>query len=139
MCESRVVPLRAAAACDFARRLREHRPPVDAAKCKAASGRYTHSVGRIIRVYLWSVLHDRPIDWACRRGNRQGVRPPDALPHQSQMSRRLRQKDTLEFLTELTRRFNDRHEYDLVKMLDGKPLPVARHSQDADATFGYGA
>ena len=101
--------------------------------------RYTHSVGRVVRVYLWSVLHDRPIDWACRRENWPGVRPPNALPHQSRMSRRLRQKDTLEFLTELTRRFSDRGEYDLVKMLDGKPLHVARHSQDSDATFGYGA
>ena len=102
-------------------------------------GRYTHSVGRVVRVYMWSVLHDRPVDWACRRENWAGVRPPNVLPDQSRMSRRLKQGDTQEFLDELTRRLRDRPEYDLVKMLDGKPLVVARHSQDAHATFGYGA
>jgi hypothetical protein len=102
-------------------------------------GRYTHSVGRIVRVYLWSVLNDRPVYWACRRENWRGVRPPNDLPDQSRMSRRLKQQDTQEFLDELTRRFIDSPEYDLIKMIDGKPLAVARHSQDPDATFGYGA
>ena len=102
-------------------------------------GQYTHSIGRVVRVYLWAVLHDRPVYWACRRENWPGVRPPNVLPDQSRMSRRLRQKDTHAFLDELTQRLFERPECDLVKMLDGKPLTVARHSQDADATYGYGA
>ena len=69
--------------------------------------RYTHSVGRIVRVYLWSVLHDRPVYWACRRENWRGVRPPTALPDQSRMSRRLRQADTRQFLTALSQHLMD--------------------------------
>lgn len=102
-------------------------------------GRYTHSVGRIVRVYLWAVLHDRPVDWACRRENWRGVRPPAALPDQSRMSRRLRQEDTRRFLAELVRRFTNSGQPPWVKLIDGKPLPVSRHSQDPDARFGRGA
>jgi hypothetical protein len=102
-------------------------------------GRYTHSIGRIVRVYMWSVLNDRPVDWACDRENWRGVRPPNSLPNQSRMSRRLRQRDTLDFMHALTQRLIVHREYELVKLLDGKPLAVSRHSQDADASFGYGA
>lgn len=102
-------------------------------------GQYTHSVGRIVRVYLWSVLHDRPVYWACRRENWLGVRPPAALPHQSRMSRRLRKEDTQAFLAELSRRLSDGGRSGLVKLVDGKPLPVSRHSADPDAQFGRGA
>ena len=102
-------------------------------------GQYTHSVGRVVRVYLWSVLNDRPVDWACRRENWCGVRPPAALPDQSRMSRRLRQEDTRWFLAELARRFTESEQPELVKLIDGKPLPVSRHSEDPDAQFGRGA
>ena len=102
-------------------------------------GRYTHSVGRIVRVYLWSVLNDRPAYWACRRENWRGVRPPAALPDQSRMSRRLRQPDLQRFLAELAQALAHSSRPELVKLVDGKPLPVSRHSQDADAQFGRGA
>lgn len=102
-------------------------------------GRYTHSVGRIVRVYLWAALNDRPVYWACRRENWRGVRPPRHLPDQSRMSRRLRQADTQEFLAKLHARFGQSKESELVKFVDGKPLPISRHSQDADAAVGRGA
>ena len=43
-------------------------------------GRFTHPVTRIVRVYLWAVLHDRPVYWACDRRNWIGVKPPAKLP-----------------------------------------------------------
>jgi len=104
-----------------------------------AKGRYTHSVGRVVRVYLWAVLHDRPVYWACVRENWRGVRPPAALPGQSRMSRRLRQADTRQFLQTLAASFRTSDRPALLKVIDGMPLPVSRHSQDADATFGRGA
>jgi hypothetical protein len=55
------------------------------------------------------------------------------------MSRRLRQKDTQDFLTEVIARINRSEQTELVKYVDGKPLPVSRHSQDEDAAFGRGA
>ena len=102
-------------------------------------GGYRHSVGRIVRVYIWAVLNDRPVCWACQRSNWRGMRPPNELPDQSRMSRRLRQADTAEFLDRLIERLMVGRQDELVKLLDGKALLVARHSQDPDATFGYGA
>jgi len=106
---------------------------------RLSPGRYTHSVARVARVYLWAVLNDRPVCWACCRDNWRGVRPPAALPDQSRMSRRLRQDDTQQFLSEVFAQLNVHDAADLVKMIDGKPLPISRHSQDPDATFGRGA
>jgi IS5 family transposase len=104
-----------------------------------AKGRYAHSVGRIVRVYLWATLNDRPVYWACRKENWRGVHQPSSLPDQSRMSRRLRQEDTQRFLAELLARLSDTQGPHLLKIIDGMPLTVSRHSQDADATFGYGA
>jgi IS5 family transposase len=112
---------------------------ITAVDCRLPKDRYTHSVGRIVRVYLWSVLNDRPVYWACKRGNWRGVRPPASLPDQSRMSRRLAQKDTQDFLSEVLERMEGPARTDLVKFIDGKPLPIARHSKDPDATFGRGA
>jgi hypothetical protein len=102
-------------------------------------GEYEHSVGRVVRVYLWSVLNERPVHWACRRANWMGVRPPQNLPSQSRMSRRLRQDDTRRFLATLLDRLSDPLGPHLLKIVDGMPLMVSRHSQDQEATFGYGA
>lgn len=100
---------------------------------------YTHSVGRIVRVYLWAVFKDRPVYWACRCENWRGVRPPHTLPHQSRMSRRLKQDDTRQFLREVFARFNPGDQTELLKFVDGKPLPISRHSRDSDAAIGRGA
>ena len=100
---------------------------------------YEHSVGRIVRVYLWSALHDRPTDWACRRGNWGGVRPPVKLPDQSTMSRRLRKPDTQQMLNRLAECLDESDSPTLVRCLDGKPLPISKHSVDGQATFGRGA
>lgn len=104
-----------------------------------AKGAYEHSVGRIVRVYLWSALHDRPVYWACERRNWAGVRPPVELPDQSTMSRRLRRSDAQQMLDQLTDRLDDSTQPTLLRCLDGKPLPISRHSIDAQATFGRGA
>ena len=101
--------------------------------------RHAHSVGRIVRVYLWAVLHDRPVYWACRRAHWAGVRPPVALPDCSTMSRRLRTLAVRVFLDALGQRLCEGVTEGMIKRMDGKPLPISRHSVDADATFGRGA
>lgn len=99
----------------------------------------THQTGRVVRVFLWAALHDRPTYWACERRNWVGVKPPRHLPDQSTMSRRLRCKDTEQMLDELAQRLNDLGYESLVHYVDGKPLTVSRHSIDADARHGRGA
>jgi hypothetical protein len=102
-------------------------------------GDYEHSVGRIVRVYMWAVLHDRPVYWACDRRNWVGVRPPKKLPDQSTMSRRLRREDTQQMLNQLMERLDGSPVCSLLRYIDGKPLPVSKHSMDKQATFGRGA
>lgn len=107
-------------------------------------GRKTHSTGRVVRVLMWAALHDRPIYWACERRNWCGVRPPQQLPDQSTMSRRLRHDDVQWMLARLSELLDEQTASTspsslLYKYIDGKPLPVSRHSQDTDARFGRGA
>lgn len=100
---------------------------------------YRHPVGRIVRIYLWAVLHDRPVYWACKRSNWAGVRPPECLPNQSTMSRRLRTEAVWQMLTKLIETLDISESTHLIRYVDGKPLPVSKHSQDDQAKFGRGA
>lgn len=99
----------------------------------------THQTSRIVRVFLWAALHDRPVSWACERRNWVGVKPPRLLPDQSTMSRRLRCVDTQRMLHELAPLLCAGGHASLVRYLDGKPLTVSRHSIDPDAKHGRGA
>lgn len=103
------------------------------------STRFEHSTTRIIRVYLWAVLHDRPVYWACDRRNWIGVKPPRVLPNQSTMSRRLRRAETEATLAALLDRLEPAQQGALFVRIDGKALPVAKHSADQKATVGRGA
>lgn len=102
-------------------------------------GRFTHPTTRIVRVYLWAVLHDRPVYWACDRRNWAGVKPPAVLPDQSTMSRRLVRPDTRHVLDDLMDRLEPDTQQALILRIDGKPLPVAKHSMDRLAAIGRGA
>src|SRR5688500_15513457 len=71
--------------------------------------RDTHATALIVRVHLWSALHDRPTDWACRPANWSArTRPEQPLPDQSTMSRRMRRADFEPFLARLGQRLNGR-------------------------------
>lgn len=106
------------------------------------SPRMVHPDWRIVMVYLWAVLHDRPVSWACRRSSWPSARR-DRLPSCSTMSRRLRRAGTHHFLNTVEQRL--RHllggveQANSVVYIDGKALPVGGLSGDPDATVGYGA
>jgi len=117
------------------------------------SPRLTYRTAAIVRMHLWSVHHDRPTVWACDAENWDARRRPAALPDQSTMSRRMRGKHGKWFeafldavsakLGQPQSRATDssppQPPLELIKILDGKPLTVAAHSQDRDATWGRGA
>jgi len=108
--------------------------------CRAKrNDRYTHGNARILRVYLWAVVHDRPVSWACDKRNWAGAKPPAQLPDQSTMSRRLRRPETQQLLEQLLDRLALPDCDALVMRIDGKPLPVAKHSQARGAVIGRGA
>lgn len=105
------------------------------------SRRYTHPTALVVRVHLWSVLHDRPTRWACDPDSWDDRTRPAALPDQSTMSRRKRAKPFERFMDAVGARLAGRPPAVLVsvKRLDGKALPVASHSADRDAAWGRGA
>jgi len=111
---------------------------LDTARTRRASARFTHDMALIVRVYLWAVLHDRPVYWACEARHWDYRTRPKTLPSQSTMSRRLRSQAIVEFMAAVARRVNGQPDVGLIKAIDGKPLTVSRHSLDAQATWGYG-
>lgn len=105
----------------------------------ARSARFTFGDHEIVLVQLWAVLHDRPTMWACRLTNWPEDLRPTRLPTPSTMSRRLRRTAVAELLWRAEHRARGRAPRSLLHIVDGKPLPVSRHSQDRDARFGHGA
>ncbi len=113
----------------------------DVARSRHDTNYHTHPTSTIVRVYLWAVLHDRPTVWATRPRNWATPICPERLPSQSTMSRRLRTPAVQRFLEAMGRRLVGRlaPTLTLLSLIDGKPLTVAGHSKDPDATWGRGA
>jgi hypothetical protein len=108
--------------------------------------RDTHSTARIVRVHLWSCLHDRPACWACDKRNWTAQICPDLLPDQSTLSRRMGRDDFQAFLSAVGQRLNGKAANAAaagkllhLRIVDGKPLEIPHHSKDRNATFGRGA
>lgn len=110
----------------------------DVARAFPKSPRQTHDTHRIVRIYLWAVLHDRPVLWATRLRNWPQPNRPKQLPDQSTMSRRLRDDETTLFITKLACRVAGPSPLVLIKAIDGKPLVIPKHSTDPDAGYGRG-
>lgn len=111
------------------------------------SPRFTYRTALIVRVHLWAAFRERSISWACERCNwPPGSRECRAgyLPDQSTMSRRSRGRLGIffeRFLAAFSRRISANPDPRLLdlKRLDGKPLIVAAHSTDKNATWGRAA
>jgi Transposase DDE domain len=100
--------------------------------------RDTYPTALIVRVQLWSALHDRPTVWGCEAKNWTRQTCPEQLPDQSTMSRRTHRKDFNDFLELLGKRLNGKVKPTLLKIVDGKPLELPNHSGDPDARWGRG-
>jgi hypothetical protein len=77
--------------------------------------RATYNDADILLTYLWSVLHDRPVYWACQKSNW----PIQQLMH----------KVEKELINQCPPR--------ICRWIDAKPLPVSRNSKDKEAAYGY--
>lgn len=108
---------------------------------------FTHPTAQVVRVYLWAALHERSVNWACKPAHWPACsrqRRKGALPDQSTMSRRTGKHASdhfHHFLDALGRELSAHPDPRLLdlKRLDGKPLLVASHSKDPDATWGRGS
>ena len=93
----------------------------------------------MLRLYLWSVLHDRPLCWACRRTSYGRLFRPRRLPSVSQFCRRVAERRFLRLLLLVHARLMKAGVASSLWFFDGKALPVGPHSADPAAASGYGA
>lgn len=91
---------------------------------------------RIVEVYLWSALHDRPVSWACRRRHWPTHRRDQPLPSPATMSRRLRRRSVRWMLELMAALLRESVEGRWTLIADGLPLPVGGCSKDPDARTG---
>lgn len=101
--------------------------------------RFRYTDAGVLEVYLWAVLHDRPVSWACDPahwppGTRRGP-----IPDASTVSRRMRSDAIVTLIERLRRRLRPRERRTLVAMIDGKPLPIGPNSHDRQSGYGRGA
>lgn len=102
--------------------------------------RDTYSDVEIVKVFFWSVLHDRPVSWACEQANWPLQERQWAKPSQTRMSRRLRSPSVRQLLQHLEQDLlRPQHCRELVWMLDGKPLAIGGCSKDRQAGYGRAA
>ena len=106
---------------------------------KKPKGRCAYSDERVVQVYYWAVIHDRPNSWACRPENWPPHLRRRRLPSDSRLSRRLRSPSVVALLAALERRVTAPAGPGLFWMIDGKPLPIGGSSKDRQAGYGRAA
>lgn len=98
--------------------------------------RFTFSWNTIVLTYLWAVLYNQPVSWACRSEHWPDELRPARLPSPATLSRRLRRPEFVPWLERLLRHLHRGRRRGVLNIVDGKILAVSRHSRDVDATFG---
>lgn len=92
----------------------------------------------IVRMYFWSVAHDRPRCWACRRESYSRLLRPRALPSVSQFCKRLRSARVITMIRRVHELLAGLDEPVDLAFIDGKALPISESSKDPDAKTGHG-
>lgn len=90
----------------------------------------------IVAMFVWSVMHDRPMCWAADRRHYYGPFRPRRLPSRSQFCRRIASTRCAAILEEVDKRLAGRTDVPTVSLMDGRPLTVGACSQDRDARAG---
>lgn len=94
----------------------------------------------ILKVWFWSVIHDRLIFWATRPRNWAIQLRKHVLPTDSTMSRRWRTKSIKDLLKAPEQKiFAPKDPDSLVWIIDGKPLTITGCSKDKRAGYGRAA
>ena len=99
----------------------------------------TYSDVLVVAMYVWSVAHDRPLCWACKRSSYGGCFRPRRLPSVSQFCKRLKSARCERILQAVHERTAHVEWEQEVSFLDGRALPVGPHSKDPDVRVGWKA
>jgi hypothetical protein len=93
----------------------------------------------IAAVFMWAVLHDRPILWACQTKNWPADKRWWRLPSPATMSRRMRNDSFNQLLMQVEQSLRKRCSISWCKWIDALPLPIGGATQDPDARYGRSA
>ncbi len=90
----------------------------------------------VVRMFLWSVLRDRPRCYACHRENYPSwIRIRKFLSY-SQFCRRLHSARVIAMIEHVAQRLGQTQAPIQLAVIDGKELPISRSSHDPDARVG---
>lgn len=96
----------------------------------------------VVKMYFWSVAHDRPRRFAARRDSYHGPMRPRELPSYSQFCRRLKSPRVVAMIAHTNERLRAQAVEDKdtggLAFIDGKALAVSESSADPDARTGRG-
>jgi len=99
-----------------------------------------YSDRRIVLTYFWTVIHDRPICWACQQDPQLlAITGWADRPSRSTLSRRLARPSLQQGLRQLEQALAACWPEKSLKFIDAKPLPVGGCSKDPDARYGRAA
>lgn len=90
----------------------------------------------IVKMYLWSVAHDRPLHWASDRRNYDSSFRPAKLPSNSQFCKRLKSPRVQALLTALSDRLARTDSPTFQLFLDARPFVVGSCTKDNEARAG---
>lgn len=96
----------------------------------------------IVKVYLYSVLRDRPVSFVCCEENWDQKLLEELigdLPSQPTMSRRMKSLGVLSLIQRTQALLAETEQKMLVKFIDSKPLKVGSYSKDREAKRGRAA
>lgn len=91
---------------------------------------------RILAIFVWACLHDRPVSWACADKYWPLDLRRHPLPSPSTLSRRLRRPSVIALLADLLARVLPPAEPGAFWMIDGKPLVIGGASGDREGVCG---
>ncbi len=98
--------------------------------------RFVYSDTLIAAMFFWSVWHDRPQCWACRRDSYNGLFRPRRLPSVSEFNKRIRSERMTRLLESVFAVLSSNEAVGDVCILDSRPLPVGACSKDRAARVG---
>lgn len=99
--------------------------------------RFAYADALILRMWLWAVMHGKPMSWACCREHYTTLFRPRRLPSVSQFNKRLNSERFGLARRLLHERLTAGGADQALSFLDGKALPIGEYTTDPDAERGY--
>jgi hypothetical protein len=101
--------------------------------------RAIYSDSDIVLTYMWAVINDRPVYWACKKSSWPIYYRRRPLPNPSTMTRRLRTLQIQRLLRKTEDHLVNLFPRSVCRWIDAKPLPIGGCSKDKQSAFGRAA